>query len=163
MNKPQSKYFLRTIKLEFFFLTSNISISDWYFHPFRSVSHHRHHHHHHHYHRIIIIVINTVGYCPINITNSYLQASLSVLACSQALKTTKKQNKNSVQTFFAEDKLGISFLFRSINITERCSRISSCIILSCLSSVSPSSLLLIIVYKILLSYLQVSLSMLAWL
>ena len=152
MNKPQSKYFLRKIKLEFFFLlTCTISLSDWYFHLFRSVSHHRHHHqhhHHHHYHRIIIIVINTVGYCPINITNSYLQASLSVLACSQALKTTKKQTKtkNSVQTFFAEDKLGISFLFRSINITERCSRISSCIILSCLSSVSPSSLLLIIVY-----------------
>ena len=151
MNKPQSKYFLRKIKLEFFFLTCTISLSDWYFHLFRSVSHHRHHHHHHHhhhYHRIIIIVINTVGYCPINITNSYLHASLSVLACSQALKTTKKQTKtkNSVQTFFAEDKLGISFLFRSINITERCSRISSCIILSCLSSVSPSSLLLIIVY-----------------
>ena len=150
MNKPQSKYFLRTIKLEFFFLTSNISISDWYFHLFRSVSHHRHHHHHHHhhYHRIIIIVINTVGYCAINITNSYLQASLSVLACSQALKTTKKQNKNKKlsSNILCRRQTGISFLFRSINITERCSRISSCIILSCLSSVSPSSLLLIIVY-----------------
>ena len=147
MNKPQSKYFLRTIKLEFFFLTSNISISDWYFHLFRSVSHHRHHHHHHHYHRIIIIV-NTVGYCskilPILTFRRLCRCRHGRRHWKQRKNKTK--TKNSGQIFFAEDKVGISFLFRSINITERCSPISNCIILWCLSSLSPSSLLLIIVY-----------------